>query len=291
MDVFTLYAGQGDLAATKAGGESLIIDAHMPECDDVCPDQLQSSLTGYVADTHVRGLIVTGLDKDHACPLGVDWILTTLEPDWIMYPKYYKDSDAASEVFATIDRHRRRRERTLRPLVRHSVHVQRADSRVLTGLASSFNLELFSPHMADMDCSNNCSIVLKVTGLDRSGFSYLVTGDTETDRWDNINRFFGDAIKCDVMSAPHHGAKSGLNARTLFLASPNTVLISAGVGNSYGHPDGAAVHAYQLVAEHVFATNAGGRSNNLFTRRQGDDFQTILVEHDEKSTARASFCS
>ena len=44
MDVFTLYAGQGSLAAVRAGDEAIIIDAHMPECEDVTQDQIEQSL-------------------------------------------------------------------------------------------------------------------------------------------------------------------------------------------------------------------------------------------------------
>jgi beta-lactamase superfamily II metal-dependent hydrolase len=162
--------------------------------------------------------------------------------------------------------------------VRNSVRVDRVESRNLTGLASNFTFELFSPHMDDMDNSNNSSIVLRLVGLDQNGFSYLITGDTETERWNNINRFFGRYLASDVMAASHHGARSGLNANTLLLVNPNTVLISAGVDNSYGHPYGVAVQAYQQVAKHVLCTIAEN-GMCLLTRRIGDDFRTHLVQH------------
>ena len=161
---------------------------------------------------------------------------------------------------------------------RQSVRVDRVESRNLTGLASAFTFELFSPHMDDMDSSNNSSIVLKLVGLDQNGFSYLITGDTESERWDNINRYFGKYLASDVMAAPHHGARTGLNAKTLLLVNPNTVLISAGVDHSYGHPSGVAVQAYQQVAKHVFCTIAED-GKCLLTRRIGDDFRTHLVQH------------
>lgn len=278
MDVFTLYVGQGALAAVRAGNEAIIADAHMPECDDVTPEQIEKSLDHYLAKSNVQGLILTGLDRDHACPLGVESILTRYRPAWVMYPKVFKDTDAAGDVFATIERHEKRRANTSRPLVRHSVRVDRVESRNLTGLASHFTLELFSPHMDDMDSSNNSSIVLKLVGLDQNGFSYLITGDTETERWDSINRYFGKYLASDVMAAPHHGARTGLNAETLLMVNPNTVLISAGVDNSYGHPYGVAVQAYQQVAKHVFGTIAE-EGKCLLTRRIGNDFHTHLVEH------------
>ena len=287
MDIFTLYAGQGDLTAIRAGDEAIIVDAHMPNCDDVTVQQIEDSLTPYLSKSKVRGLILTGLDRDHACPAGVESILVNHEPDWVMYPKVYKDTDAASEVFDIITRHEKRRERTAHPLARKSVRVDIADSRDLTDLATNFKFELFSPHMDDMDSSNNSSIVLKVTGLDPTGFSYLITGDTETDRWESINRYFSKYLGCSVMSASHHGSHSGMHAATLLSVSPHTVLISAGVDNSYGHPDGVAVQAYQRVATSVFSTNADRAGVCFLTRRIGDSYETHAVRHPDRLVANA----
>jgi beta-lactamase superfamily II metal-dependent hydrolase len=282
MQLLTLYVGQGSLAAARAGNEVIIVDAHMPDIEDhITPVEIEATLDVFVGQRTVKGLILTGLDRDHACPTGVESILTRHEPDWVMYPKYYKDTEAATDVFASILREVMRREKTQHPLVRHSVHVNNADSRLLTGLAANFTFELFSPHMDDMDSSNNSSIVLKLVGIDPTGLSYLITGDTETDRWDNINKYFSKYLASDVMAASHHGSRNGVNAKTLLSVNPNTVLISAGVENSYDHPDSVAVNAYRRVARHVFATNSMDEGTCLFTRRVGQDFETVLVRHSE----------
>lgn len=287
MDVFTLYVGQGSLTAVRAGDEAIIVDAHMPECEEICQDQIEQSLEAYLAKSKVRGLMLTGLDKDHACPAGVESILVNYEPDWVMYPTYYKDTDTATEVFRIIDRHVKRREKTSRPLTRKSVRVDKVDSRHLVGLANFFSLELFSPHMDDMDSSNNSSIVLKLTGLDQTGFSYLITGDTETERWDGINQYFGKYLSSPVMAAPHHGSRTGVNAKTLLLVSPHTVLISAGVDNSYGHPDGVAVQAYGKIARQVFSTNADLDGTCFLTKQVNDSFATHAVRHFARRAANA----
>jgi beta-lactamase superfamily II metal-dependent hydrolase len=287
MDIFTLYVGQGALAAVRAGDEAIIVDAHMPNDDNICQDQIEQSLEHYLAKSKVRGLILTGLDKDHACPAGVESILIDHEPDWVMYPTYYKETDAASEVFRIIVAQVKRREKTSRPLVRKSVRVDNVDSRYLTGLANYFTLELFSPHMDDMDSSNNSSIVLKLTGLDQTGFGYLITGDTETQRWDGINRYFGKHLAAEVMAASHHGSRTGVNAKTLLLVNPHTVLISAGVDNSYEHPDGVAVQAYGKIAKQVFSTNADPEGTCFLTRKVNANFETRAVGHFLRRAANA----
>jgi beta-lactamase superfamily II metal-dependent hydrolase len=279
MDVLTMYVGQGSLVAIRAGNEGIIVDAHMPECDEVTPEEIQQTLLVYFRGMVVRGLILTGFDADHAHSGGVEWILSHFTPDWIMYPKYFKDTDCAGYVFESIKRHEKRRAATSRPLIRHSIRLDRLDCREITSLGHNFTIEVFSPHLEDMDSSNNCSIVAKITGTDSTGFRYLVTGDTEIDRWETIGRLFGAQIAADVMAAAHHGAVSGTYPKTLLDVSPDTVLISAGVDSQFDHPRGAAILAYQAVAKHIWATNASGAANNLLTRRNGSSFTTTVFHH------------
>ena len=279
MDILTLYVGQGALAAVRIGKEGIIVDAHMPETDTVTPEEIQQCLSVYFRGITVKGLLLTGFDADHAHLDGVDWILSNFTPDWIMYPKYYKDTDTASDVFASIKKHERRRAKMARPLTRHSIRLDRLDCRELHDLGKNFMVELFSPHIEDMDSSNNCSIVAKIIGYGPACFQYLVTGDTETNRWKVISRLFGAQLAADVMAAPHHGAKSGIHPMTLTNISPNTVLISAGVENQFDHPHGTAVSAYGAVAEHVWATNTGGQGQNLLTSRIGSYFRTKTFRH------------
>ena len=149
------------------------------------------------------------------------------EPAWVMYPKYFKDTKNAKLVFNVIRKHERRRKNTRKPLVRVSVRLDQLDSRYLDDLSDEFDLELFSPHIEDMDSSNNCSIVLKIEGIGPGGFAYLVTGDTENPRWDRIVALFDDALAADVLAAPHHGSKNAAHPGMALAVSPDTVLISA----------------------------------------------------------------
>jgi beta-lactamase superfamily II metal-dependent hydrolase len=276
MDVLTLYVGQGAMAVARHGGESIVIDSHFPGSPDGLQDSVEGKLDLILNGQVVSGLILTGFDSDHCCPEGVELVLSKCGPDWVMYPTYYKDTDCATEVFRIIDEHIERRRKTLRPLRRISVRLDSLGERALTGLSNNFEFELFSPDAEDSDHSNNSSLVLKMTGVGDSGFTYLITGDTESVRWDRINTLFGSALKSDVLAAPHHGSRTGANAKSILLIEPNTVLISAGVDSQYEHPHNEAIHAYSRVAKHVFATNIEG-GVSLFTKRSGDDFQTLLV--------------
>ncbi len=277
MDIITVNVGQGALAIIRHNSEAIIVDACMPPSDDDTVVYLKGALAAFLKNYSVQGFILTGFDEDHSAAMGVGLILKKYRPAWIMYPKCYKDTDEAKNVFQIINQQESERANTTSPLKRISVRLDKIASRNLVGLSENFEFELFSPHIEDMDTSNNSSIVLRVVGKGTGGFSYLITGDTESSRWDTINRLFGSAIRSDVMAASHHGSKSGANAKTLILVSPNTILISAGVDNQYGHPDPNAVEAFQKVAKHVFSTNVKG-GVSLITSPIVGDFETRLVK-------------
>ena len=83
----------------------------------------------------------------------------------------------------------------------------------------------------------------------------LITGDTETPRWETINRLFGSALKSHVLAAPHHGSKNATHPASLLNIDPHTVLISAGVDSQYGHPHSQALRVYGQVARRIFSTS------------------------------------
>lgn len=276
MSVVTLYVGQGALAVVRNFDEVIVVDSHLPPADNGARKRTERILDRLLGGYHAVGFVLTGFDADHSSPDGVELILSKYNPRWIMYPKYYKDTDTASEVFRIIERHERDRRLTCRPLRRLSVRVDTVGSRFLQGLSDRFNFELFSPHFADMDNSNNSSIVLKISGNSESAFSYLVTGDTENDRWDHINRIFDTNLVSDMLAAPHHGSKNAVHPGALLSINPDTVLISAGVDNQYGHPDPQAVDVYQRIARHVYSTNVEG-GVSLYTNRKRSGIQTQLA--------------
>lgn len=273
MEVLTLYVGQGNFSIVRHGTQAIAVDTRWlaEQSDDI-----ESKLGRFLQRRDLVGVVLTGLDDDHADPIGLDWLLENYTPGWVMYPKYYKDTENAKRIFKVIGKHGRRRKATANPLERVAVRLDRLDSRYLDDLAEEFELELFSPHVEDMDNSNNCSIVLKVEGIGPGGFAYLVTGDTENPRWERIVELFDDALDSDVLAAPHHGSKNAAHAGMTLAVMPNTVLISAGVDNQYGHPDKKAVRLYLRVAKRVFQTNMRN-GISLLTRRDGSDFQTGRV--------------
>jgi beta-lactamase superfamily II metal-dependent hydrolase len=276
MNIITANVGQGALAIVRHEGEAILVDSRIPPSGDDTVAHVKELLAVSLKDHFVKGLILTGFDDDHSDLDGASIILRKYRPDWVMYPKYYKDSAEATAVFALIDEEVKTRRHSSNPLRKVSVRLDQLANRNLSGLSDRFDFELFSPHIEDMDSSNNCSIVLKLTGRGPRGFSYLITGDTENERWDTISRLFGSALKSHVLAAPHHGSRNGAHPASLLQIAPHTVLISAGVDSQYGHPHPDAVRVYKRVANYVFATNMEG-GVSLLTQPGATELTTTLI--------------
>lgn len=252
MIIYTLNVGQGQFVVVAGDKQAVIIDTYVPlnPTNDVV--NVKSALASALSGKELIGLMVTGFDSDHFNEVGIKIILNKYRPNWIMYPKYFKATNTANACFSAI-----RAFETQKRFTACSVSLDRNDTRFYAELSADFTIEAFSPHAEDMNSSNNCSLVCKVK--ERStGRSYLVTGDTESDRWESITRIFGTSIAADVLDAPHHGSKNGITARALALVHPHTVLISAGVANQYGHPDPEATALFERYASKHYATSWGG---------------------------------
>jgi beta-lactamase superfamily II metal-dependent hydrolase len=275
MNIITANVGQGALAIVRDAGQAILVDSRIPASDDKTVAYVKELLAASLKNHYVKGLILTGFDDDHSDLVGASIILRKYRPDWVMYPTYYKDSTEAKLIFALIDEEVAARRTSCNPLRKVSVRLDQLADRNLRGLSDHFDFELFSPHIEDMDCSNNCSIVLKVTGRGPRGFSYLITGDTENARWDTICRLFGSALKSHVLAAPHHGSKNATHPASLIHIAPHTVLISAGVDSQYGHPHGGALRVYGHVAK-VFSTNMEG-GVTLLTEPGASQLTTSLI--------------
>lgn len=276
MDVITVNVGQGALSIIRHNREAIIVDCRIPPSSDDTVAFVKQIFATALKDHGVRGLVLTGFDDDHTDVVGIALVLQKYRPDWVMYPQYYKNTQVAKSVFWLIDQQENERKGSANPLRRISVRLDRLPNRRLPGLSGNFDFELFSPHPEDMSSSNNCSIVLKVVGRGAGGFSYLITGDTEVERWETMARLFGSALKSHVLAAAHHGSTNGVHPAALLHIDPHTVLISAGVDNQYGHPDPAAVKAYKRVAKYVYSTNMQG-GVSLLTKPGTSELTTTLI--------------
>jgi competence protein ComEC len=91
---------------------------------------------------------------------------------------------------------------------------------------------------------NDKSCVLKIQS---DQLTVLLTGDIEagTEAW--LVQTYGNALKADVMVAPHHGSKTSSTIAFMETIQPKYVLIPAGYRNQFGHPHKQVLANYRQV--------------------------------------------
>ena len=103
---------------------------------------------------------------------------------------------------------------------------------------------------------NNDSVVGRLTF---GNFAMLFTGDAEGPVEKDMVASYGKKLKCQVLKAGHHGSKTSSTAEFLKLVQPESVVMSLGVNNQYGHPHEALLNRLQKQGiKNIYRTDANG---------------------------------
>lgn len=100
----------------------------------------------------------------------------------------------------------------------------------------------------DAHDSNQRSCVLQI---EANGERLLLTGDIDT----HAERSLLDsplAVPTQWLQAPHHGSRSSSSMALLDVLKPESVLISRGHGNSFGHPHPTVLARYRKQGLHIY---------------------------------------
>jgi competence protein ComEC len=101
--------------------------------------------------------------------------------------------------------------------------------------------------------TNDGSIVLHVV---YGASSFMLTGDLPSPYEDYLVGLdgAGGTLESDVLKAGHHGSKYSTDSLWLAAVHPQYVVISAGKGNTYGHPNPAVIERIQKEGAQVLST-------------------------------------
>ena len=103
---------------------------------------------------------------------------------------------------------------------------------------------------------NNESVVGRLTF---GNFAMLFTGDAEGPVEKDMVASYGKKLKCQMLKAGHHGSKTSSTAEFLKLVQPESVVMSLGVNNQYGHPHEALLNRLQKQGiKNIYRTDANG---------------------------------
>lgn len=124
-------------------------------------------------------------------------------------------------------------------------------SRDLGGGAVLAVLYPVSPSADDL---NNASVVVRI---DFGQVSFIFSGDAET-KAENEMLESGVNLRGTVLKVGHHGSNSSTSPEFLDAVRPEAAVISAGEGNSYGHPHAETLEALAAAGVKVFRTDLQG---------------------------------
>jgi len=90
-------------------------------------------------------------------------------------------------------------------------------------------------------------------------FDVALTGDAEHAQFGWWQENIPELLKeVEVYKSSHHGSPNGDNVESVTTFSPETVVVSVGLDNSYGHPDRSVLDLYAGVGAQVYRTDLHG---------------------------------
>jgi competence protein ComEC len=129
---------------------------------------------------------------------------------------------------------------------------------------------------------NDRSAAVKLVGADSASFTMWLSGDAEHAA---TNWFLGDAgyaqnpgVRVNILKGDHHGSCNGVNAEYLQALRPDTVVLSLGATNDYGHMHTQAKAVYEAAGVPWYRTDQNGTITIYSPGRPGEGYR-IAVQH------------
>lgn len=236
LAVHFIDVGQGDCTLLAADGEIMLVD-----CGEY---QYAPDVVSYLKDRGVKRidhLVATHPHSDHMG--GMARIIDEFEIGEVIMPRI-DEKDIPTVVFF---------EKFLDACEEEGCPVNEAEvgSEIHIGDAVA---EIIAPNSDSYEDVNDYSIALMVTHGKKS---FLLTGDAESlSEMEMIEK--GCLHHVDVYKAGHHGSSSSSSKAFLREISPETVVISCGAGNSYGHPSDSALKRISEYTKDIYRTDIDG---------------------------------
>ena len=235
LEVHFLDVGQGDCAVVVCDGESMVIDGG--------PRAAAGSVYRYIREglglTHIDYAVSTHPHVDHV--YGLSAVMNAAPADLLLTPVLEWDSKAFEYVMKYAGRQGT------------EIAMPQEGDVLRLGGATVMVLHCW-PEAAAQGRTNDMSIVLRV---DYGKTSFLFTGDAED--WSEYMMLDSKVnLKADVLKVSHHGSGTASTMEFLRAVHPAYAVISAGKGNSYGHPHAEVLSRLKAVGARVLRTDESG---------------------------------
>ena len=230
LELHFVDIGQGDAVLIRSpSGQNVLVDGGRK--DDEVLNYLQS-----IGVESVYMVIASHADADHIG--GLEEVVRAYRPPLFM------DNQIPSET------------QTYGGLLQS---VAEAGSQVAAPTARRVNLGNASlritPPPGVPEWGNNDNSIGVV--IEYGAFKAALTGDAEDREFEWwLEQELLEPV--DVYKASHHGSKNGDTEGSVTAFAPESVVISVGFENSYGHPDGEALELYRGVGADIYRTDESG---------------------------------
>ena len=170
-------------------------------------------------DRHIDMIVVTNPDKDHFegfIPLLSRYAVGALVDTGV--------DSSDNPLYKELEKEIEKRNIPVVPA--------RTGQRIILGGGAYIDI-IFPDQDVSQLSHNDASLVARLVYGDTS---VLLTGDTTKNMEHYIVSRYGDFLKADILKVAHHGSKTSSEDVFVKAVNPDIAVISAGKGNSYGHP-------------------------------------------------------
>ena len=233
FDLVAADVGQGMAVIVRTHRHVLLFDAGPQYSrDNDAGQRVLVPLLRARGDAHLDLLVLSHRDLDHVggaaallAALDVDALLSSLEP---AHP--------------------------LHAAARHSTRCQAGQRWRWDGVEFSV-LRPAADDYARRLKPNAMSCVIRVSA---GGRSALLTGDIEREQEALLVAEHGDALRSDMLLAPHHGSRTSSSPAFLDAVAPSVAVFQAGYRNRFGHPAADVLERYRQRGIAVVASPSCG---------------------------------
>ena len=224
-----LNVGQGQCMVLRLGDYTAVID-----CGGSDPEEAGETAARFLHSagvTRADALILTHFDDDHAG--GAAQFLSRVKTDMVYLPNGQDPDEIAKTIEAQTEEI---------CYVSTSVHIQTQGGEIT----------LYPP--VSQENTNNSGVCVLATAEE---YDILITGDLNETAERLLLRQYA-LPDVELLVAGHHGAKTSTSQLLLDAVRPETVAISVGEGNFYGHPHVETLERLQKMGVQICRTDLMG---------------------------------